>query len=280
MQRIVLWALIWTASALCQTPVTESQWAEAKSAHYSVFYQSGFENDANFTRTWLDRAEELLKQKYGVPFSGFRISFYLYPVPTQNADVGVANLRCCSNGSNGEKTGTISYLSPSAPMWTNAGRTSLGLPKDDNYHAKVIMSEYITVGHYVVQESRAKTGGWRYYSAPNWFVQGLQEYDGIFHTTDANSEATKAALFAWARNNPHAFECCASGLTISNAYNGGATFVAFLAVQFGEGVHARLLQDTASTFDEALENQTRPYRLNELFEKFRAWLAETATISH
>jgi hypothetical protein len=127
---------------------------------YSVFYQSGFEDDVKFVRTWLDRAEELLKDKYGVPFIGFHVSVYLYPAPTQNADVGVANLRCCSNGSNGEKTGTISYLAPSASVWRDAPRrTSLGLPKDDNYHEKVLMSEYITVGHYVVQESRAMAGG-------------------------------------------------------------------------------------------------------------------------
>jgi hypothetical protein len=50
------------------------------------------------------------------------------------------------------------------------------------------MSEYITVGHYVVQDARTKAGGWRYYSAPEWFVLGLQEYDGIFHTTDTNRE--------------------------------------------------------------------------------------------
>jgi hypothetical protein len=106
--------------------------------------------------------------------------------------------------------------------------TSLGLPKDNNFHAKVLMSEYITVGHYVVQESRAKTGGWRYGSAPEWFIQGLQEYDGIFHTTGANRDATKAALFAWARTRPSAFACCSPGLAISDAYNGGATFMAFL----------------------------------------------------
>jgi hypothetical protein len=39
--------------------------------------------------------------------------------------------------------------------------------------AKVLMSEYITVGHYVVQDTRTKAGGWRYYSAPEWFVQDL-----------------------------------------------------------------------------------------------------------
>jgi hypothetical protein len=258
------------------TGLVEAQWIEAKSASYSIFYQSGYEKDVKFTRTWLDRAEDLLKNKYGVPFSGFYISLYLYPAPMKYADVGLANLRCCSTGGNGVKTGTISYLAPSAPAWkVSPGMTSLGLPKNENYHAKVMLSEYITVGHYVVQESRATTGGWRYYSAPQWFVQGLQEYDGIFHTTDANRDETKATLFEWARNHSSVFACCSPGLSISNAYNGGATFMAFLAAQFGEDIHAKLLRDPASTFEAALENQTKPYHLTELFDKFRAWLAST-----
>lgn len=260
--------LILTATAFAQ-----AQWIESKSANYSVFYQSGYEKDVVFTRTILDQAEDL----YGIPFTGFHVAVYLYPAPTQYAHTGLANLRCCSRGADGIKTGTISYLAPSASAWKDATGTSLGLPKDENYHAKVLVSEYITVGHYVVQESRVKTGGWRYPSAPEWFTQGPQEYDGIFHTTDVNREVTKAALFAWARSRPSVFECSSSGLAISDVYNGGATFMAFLAAKFGEDIHARLLRDTSTSFDEAFENQTRPYHLPELFEEFRSWLARTAS---
>ena len=260
-------------------PCARAQWIEAKNAHYSIFYQAGYEKDAEFTRTWLDRAEELLKSKYGVPFSGYHVSFYLYPAPMQDADVGRATNRCCTAGANGVKTGAIYYLAPSAPAWKDSPHkmTSLRLPYDANFHAKVMMSEYITIGHYVVQDSRGTAGGWSYYSAPEWFVQGLQEYDGIFHTTDANRDVTKRKLFECARNNPAKFACCSPNLAITDAYNGGATFMAFLAAQFGENIHAKLLRNTASTFDAALADETKPYRLPELFERFRAWLANTAT---
>src|SRR5262249_42597995 len=150
---------------------------------------------------------------------------------------------------------------------------SLRLAKDENYQAKVLMSEYITVGHYVVQDARTQAGGWRYYSAPAWFVQGLQEYDGIFHTTVANRETTGAALLALAKAHPGVFQCCNSGLQVSDVYNGGAAFVTFLAAQFGENLHARLLRDDSPTFSAALENQTKPDSLQELFDKFQAWLA-------
>ena len=57
------------------TPIVNAQWIEAKSTNYSIFYQSGYERDVEFTRTWLNRAEDLLKSKYGVAFAGFHISF-------------------------------------------------------------------------------------------------------------------------------------------------------------------------------------------------------------
>lgn len=271
--------IIGLAVMLAAAPhMIEGQWIEQKAAHYGIFYQAGYEPDAAFTRTWLDRAEDLLKSKYRLPYSGFYVSVYLHPAPTQNAGTDLANLQCCSKDSNGIRTGTISYLAPSAPAWKDyLGRTSLGLPKDDDYHAKVLMSEYITIGHYVVQESRMPTGGWRYQSAPPWFVQGLQEYDGIFHTSETNRAVTAAALFNWARNRPSTFTCCSPGLAISEPYNGGATFMAFLAAQFGEDIHRRLRLDTSASFDEAFKKQTAPYSIAELFGKFQIWLAKTAS---
>jgi hypothetical protein len=225
-----------------------AQFIQSKGANYSVFYPPGYEKDLEFARTWLDGAEALLKQKYGVAFTGYHIDVYLYPEPNPTADTGKANLKCCSG-----KTGVISFLAPSAPIWTDFhGLTGLRLPKDENYQAKVLMSEYMTVGHYIVQDHRAKGGGWRYYSAPSWFVQGLQEYDGIFHTSDTNRDTTGAALLAWAKSHPGAFKCCDSGLQISDVYNGGTAFVAFLAAEFGEDIHARLLRDDSLTFMAAL----------------------------
>ena len=85
------------------------------------------------------------------------------------------------------------------------------------------------------------------------FIQGLQEYEGIFHTTDLNRDVKKAALFAWAKTHPSGFACCAAGLAISDVYNGGATVMAFPDAKFGAGIHARLLRDTATTFDKAFE---------------------------
>jgi hypothetical protein len=250
------------------------EWIEAHRSHYTLFSRPGYEKDAEFARALLDSGDALMQKKYGVTLAGYHIDVHLYPDSDERASVSQASLRCCSKNG-GLKTGSIAFLSPSAPVWkTYRGMTSLNLPKDENYQAKVLMSEYITVGHYAVQDSRTQPGGWKYYGAPHWFVQGLQEYDGIFHTTDTNREITAAALKAWAKAHPEAFACCEWGLQISDVYNGGAAFMWFLATEFGEDIHAKLLRDNAATFPAAFERETKPYSLPAVFEKFRAWVAK------
>ena len=129
---------------------------------------------------------------------------------------------------------------------------------------------------YAVQDQRPK-GGWNYYSAPNWFVQGLQEYDAIFHTTEYNRDVTAKRLYGWAKRNPTKFACCAPKLEIGDDYNGGGAFMVFLADQFGESIHAKLLRNPAATFEAALASETKPYSLTELSDLFRKWLDQKTT---
>jgi hypothetical protein len=273
-----LWIAV-AAFLLAVTPArTYAQWLEARAKHYIVFYRSGSEQDVAFTRKWLDRAEQLMKTKYGASPDRYRISIYVYPAPADDIDVNQSGqIRCCNQSGKGMRTGTIKLLALSAPVWQTANlRSSLGLPKaGEDYHAKVLMSEYIPIGHYAAQDSRA-AGGWGYYSAPEWFVQGLQEYDGIFHTTDNNRMSTATRLFAWAKRHPSDFSCCTPNLSIVDDHNGGATFLAFLADEFGEDIHARLLRNPANTFEAALASETKPYSLAELFARFQKWLDRKA----
>jgi len=251
-----------------------AQWLESKGAHYTVFYQTGYEKDVEFTKRWLDATEQLMAAKYGVTPDRYSMSIYLLPAPADGINtVQSGQNQCCMTTAAGVRTGTIRLLAPSAPVWKAANLTSsLALPKTgDDYHAKVLVSEYVPIGHYSAQDSRA-SGGWQYYSAPEWFVQGLQEYDAIFHSTESNGTMTSKRLLQWAKANSTKFSCCSPNLTIAEPYNGGATFMAFLAAEFGEGVHTRLLRNTANTFEAALASETQPYSSQQLFERFRKWL--------
>jgi hypothetical protein len=252
-------------------------WLELKGAHASVFYQPGFDDDARRIRGWLDDDERVMMEKYGVAPSHYRMSIYLYPAPTASADVDKALNRCCQQAADGIRTGTIDMLAPSAPAMKSATAiSSLGLPKSsDDYHAKILMSEYIPIAHYEVQDRR-QSGGWKYYTAPNWVVQGLQEYDAIFHTTPGNRDVTAKRLSAWATAHRTVFSCCSPDIAIADDYNGGAAFMDFLVLQFGESVHVRLLRSSAPTFEDALTEVTAPYTRSQLFGRFQDWLERGA----
>ena len=254
---------------------TQSQWQEAKFDHYSILYQAGSEADVPVVRGWADADERVMREKYGVAPVHYRMNIYLLPAPTAEIDVGRARNTCCTARAPGDSIGKIEMLAPSSPaMRQTTQASSLGMPKNDtSYHAKILMSEYIPIAHYEVQNAR-RNGGWRYYDAPNWFVQGLQEYDAIFHTTARNRTETAQHLFQWARGHASAFTCCTPELAIADDYNGGASFMAFLAAQFGEAVHLRLLQSSAASFFAALSEVTRPYSREQLFERLQAFLAD------
>jgi hypothetical protein len=248
----------------------DAQWQESKSAHSTVFFEAGYDSDAAFTRKWLDATEQLMKMKYGVTADRYYIAVYLLPAPTGDIDVTQSGQnQCCTSATTGLRTGTIRLLSRSAPVWnTGTLKSSLGLPKaGDDYHAKVLVSEYIPIGHYAAQDGRP-AGAWHYNSAPSWFVQGLQEFDAIFHSTDSNRAETVQRLLRWARPNASKFSCCSPGLTTTDPYNGGASLMAFLASEFDEGIHARLLRSSASTFEAALASETQPFSPEQLFDRF------------
>jgi len=266
-------------SLMFVAPRAGCQWLEAKGNGYSIFYQKGFENDVPFARTWADRAEVVMRDKYHVARNPYRVSIYLHPAAAGGIDVSSARNRCCSASIAGDSAAIIDMLAPSAPAMRAASAiSSLGFPKNsDSYQAKILMSEYIPLGHYAVQNERP-AGGWKYYSAPNWFVQGLQEYDAIMHTTDSNRTATAAALSKWILSHTTVVACCAQDLQISDDYNGGAAFMAFLAAEFGEDVHRKLLASSASTFTAALTEQTAPNSRSQLFERFQQWLRAGAPI--
>ncbi len=265
---VAILTLVVTRSARSQVP-----WIEARFAHYSIFYQPGFESDVRSVQGWADAAERLMQEKYGVQPRHYRMGIYLFPVPTVDIDVSHARNVCCTPGAGSDSIGRIEMLAPcSRAMRATVELSSLRIPKNDSsYHAKVLMSEYIPIGHYEVQNGRP-VGGWRYYDAPNWFVQGLQEFDAIFHTTTHNRTETAQRLLDWARSHTSVFACCDPDLKISDDYNGGATFMLFLAAQFGEGIHLRLLQDTSATFAGALTAVTRPYTRSQLFTRLQNWL--------
>lgn len=259
---------------MCLSPVHGRQavnsWLELKADKFTVWYRTGYDEDAEFVRAWLRRVEALMTAKYSVTSTGHHVDFYLHSEPMQYATVGRATNICCTG-----KIATIHYLAPSAPAWkATVGTTSLGFSYDENYHAKVITHEYISMGHLAAQNLRLN-GGWMYRSAPRWFWQGLQEYDAIFGSSVFNRETVGPRLLEVVRTRPMDFTCCQDGLAIiADETNGGAAFAWFLARRLGDDVHNRILRSSAPTFAEALAAEIRPLGIPALFSEFMEWLKD------
>lgn len=253
-------------------------WLEARRSNYTIFYQAGFEPDVEFARTWMDRAEDVMRTKYGVSASDYSTSLYLHPSPTNGATVFTTTLTCCTQQPNGKRAAAIQFLAPSASEWrTTPFAHPMGLTIDENYQALVLMHEYITLGHLTTQSSRTATGAWQYYDAatPSWFVQGLQTFDGIFHSTAANRSLAFAGVGRWGNANREGFVCCQTlgeeqSLLVGDAYSGGLLFHIFLTSRFGEDLHRRLLLSPEPTFYRALTKETGS-SIGELFVVFREW---------
>jgi hypothetical protein len=150
--------------ALCLT--TSSQERSTTTAHYTILTPDRSDADVAFARRWLDAAEQLMATKCHVVPDRYHMSVNLLDRPQNDIDTMQSGQnRCCATDGDGRKTGTIFLLGPSAPIWQERRLlSSLGLPKDgEDYHAKVLMSEYIPIGHSVVQDRRP-AGGWQRHS--------------------------------------------------------------------------------------------------------------------
>ena len=112
-------------------------------------------------------------------------------------------------------------------------------------------------------------------SRPAWFVEGLQEHKRISSLQQSERQRQRTTMLRWARQHRQAFSCCTTGLQIQDASRGGAVFLTFIAQQFGDYVLGELQNDKV-TFGDALANQTKPYELSLLFERFTAWLSSAS----
>ena len=241
---------------------TGQTWLLEDNGQYTIYYVQEYEQDVEFVRTWLDQAERLMLDKYGIRRHGYDISVYLPPAPTQYTNRGLATLVCCS-----QNAGEIHYMTPSSPEYGNGPLGGLRLDADD-YHAKTLIHEYITVGH--TRVSANKTRGFKYYSAPSWFHQGLEEYDGMFHSTESNKVTGYKNLIDYAdRNLRDTFYSFGS----TSSYFGGLLLMQFLADQYGEEIHADLLKSEQPTFDLALDEELeeRDRTVSEAYDDFERW---------
>lgn len=234
---------------ITQTAGSVCPWNVDEQPQYSIFYGSEFAGDLELVRAIMDRGLEIMREKYRLNELPFKLKIFLHTRPNSAADQNTAR----TSGSGTGFPVWIDYLTPSAPEWKTAGKSSLSQEKDSPlYHRQTIIHEFA----HVIQMAITGT----YYQFPSWVYEGLAHYEGVFNSSAENRASAREYVGRWIKFNPQAVVCCKTlgpdGLAVTDAYNGGSFFWYALAEAYGEDLHRRVLEHPSRNIAEVLTAET------------------------
>jgi len=121
----------------------------------------------------------------------------------------------------------------------------------DNRFERLMLHEL--AGEYLQAATRTHEG-WTFYSAPNWFVQGSEEW--MVTLRRAAVPAGELAAVTAGRSRLNGVRYVDGAVDLDDEYSDGLSLVAWLHVAEGPDVLTRLLANAAPTFDAALGEVT------------------------
>jgi hypothetical protein len=155
---------------------------------------------------------------------------------------------------------------------TPTSRTIAMEPKDDDYSAKTVTDELSTALFERITRDKGK--GWRFHSAPQWFVQGIEGYSGMMHSTPHERTITLQKYIRIVQTRPEELRLTPE-VQVRNPYVGGLVFVTFLYRSCGAKHVSALLTSAEPTFDKAFRDQFGD--LTSLQTKYSRWIAHVKT---
>ena len=163
------------------TPTTTSQPAvsEACGLHqqgdgYTVCYEEGYRADAVFVRDVLNPATTRFRRRYGP--SSTPVEVFLLAEPATVNRIMIRPGQALASG--GPSYLAIYVMARSAPVMQGACCNGLGMPFTDvRYQRTVLVHEYSTPFLHRYTGFQKWAG---------WFIQGLEQYEGLTATGDAD----------------------------------------------------------------------------------------------
>lgn len=196
------------------------------------------------------------------------IKVTIHAEPNQQANTSTATIRTGTRDGNRESFfAEIHILAPSAHP--EGLTTSSGEPKDDLYFRRLVVHEYSTI--LIDLASRGKEQGWRYRSAPAWFVQGYQEYLGLTCAGQNVRERSLAAYVGVVKADPGRV-ADDFGLEVVDPYITGAVLLHFMHETYGGDRVLALLLSPERTFGRAVRNELA-IDLATFMRDWEAWIA-------
>jgi hypothetical protein len=133
-------------------------------------------------------------------------------------------------------------------------------------------------GDYLQATTRMRPGGWRFYEAPPWFVQGMEEWVTL-QLHDRPTDLVSAAI-AVAKASPDDAILLREGrIAVANPYRDGLALVAWLAATRAVDAPTRILTSDAPTFDAALSEVVGLDGAG-LVAAYRQWRAGTGDLTN
>lgn len=181
-------------------------------------------------------------------------------VRLHNGDSAEACMRTNASGTFAE----LELLAPS--IQPSDARTIIGEPKDSIYIHKTVVHELSML--FLWQVTRRKPSGWGFFSGPDWFVDGWEEYLSLIRSSE-HSRNTSLRLYRervkvrWKSAAPAKL----------NRYLDGAIILQFMYDRFGRDRMFKLLRAPENTFAEALK-ATLECDETSLFASFQQWLTD------
>lgn len=223
-----------------------SAWAERVGHEGArVVHPARLADDGRRITALLARVDARIEQYLRAPTSLAGARVHLVADPRSPVQPGSA----VTYSARGE-AGSVAEVFLPAPSCVPAGlRNGLGLPMDLGYAERTLVHEM--AGPALHERTSAKTRGWRFYDAPSWFVQGLEEWVAL-STEPEGATAQLQAARAAARDVDARVAVRGGAIVVADPYVDGRMLVAFLHAALGVGGVLRLLDAEADTFDAAL----------------------------
>ena len=261
-------------SAPPKGPLNEaSPWRVLADEHLTIHYAAGAKPDAVQIQNWIASGRQQVLKELQEETTGLlaysALNVYLHPRPTDQANVGTAMLQTQRDGTN--LLAELHLLTPSA--YRHSGTTVMGEPYDKAYLFKVVVHEYATL--VLDQLTHRKPTGWRFFEAPPWFVQGYEEYLGLFCSSAHSRHVTAARYRESVQQHPERVLLLrgteGARLEVENPYVEGAVLLMFLYEEFGGSRMRTLLISPIRPFSQALERELG-MTPEAMFKAWQVWL--------
>lgn len=263
--------LITLLACLTGAAAGQSEWRSLPGVGFEVSYQAGNQADAEqLARILSDCAAELAREFRAHDaerlLRASHCNLVIHPTPNDKAGEATATLRSSYDGH--VCLSEMHVLAPSAHGPT--ARTVVDEPKNEVYFRKLIMHEYGTT--LLGSISRNKVAGWRFDSSPSWFVQGYEEYLGLFLTTEHSRTVTYGKYLAEIKRDPGRVSLD-FGVDVRDAYVDGAVVLKFMHDVWGRERVQAILTSPQGAFGGAIR-ESLGVGLQEFAARWQEWLAK------